>query len=372
MTKNQKIALVNGRIFNGDDVFLGHGLLMDAGRIQGIFPMRAIPQDYLQVDVERGHISAGLIDLQIYGTGNDLFSAELSMDSLDRIERNLIMQGCTSFMLTLATNSIAVLHKGIEIFKDWQPKAALGLHLEGPFLNKAKGGAHPAKYMLEPSLENMEELLRDAQGVVKMMTIAPELIDQAVVKELRRRGILLSAGHSAASFQEANEGFSSGIQAVTHLWNAMSPFHHRDTGLPGAVFQHDKVKASIIADGVHVDFQALKLSKKLLGDRLFLITDAVATCDKGPYQHVRKIDHYTLPDGTLSGSALTLLQAVGNCVVQADIALEEALRMATSYPAELLGRSDIGNLNTGSSANVLVFDAEFGVQQVYMGGVRYV
>ncbi len=367
----QKIALVNGQIMNGHDVFLGHGLLMDAGRIQGIFPKQAIPADYVQIDVHKSIISPGLIDLQIYGSGNDLFSAERSTDSLGRIEDELLKQGCTSFMLTLATNSVAAVKEAIQVFQKAQRKTALGLHLEGPFLNVAKKGAHPAEHMLSPSVGNIENLLSEDQGAVKMMTVAPELVDQAAIDLLKGRGILLSAGHSAASFEEAMLGFSKGIPAVTHLWNAMSNFHHRDTGLPGATFRHDGVMASIIADGVHVDFETLKISKQLLGERLFLITDAVAACDKDIYQHVRHKDHYTMPDGTLSGSALTLLQAVKNCVELADIALDEALRMATSYPAQLLGRTDIGNLQTGSLANVLVFDAEFVLQQVYLEGERF-
>lgn len=367
----QKKALVNGQIINGHDVFLGHGLLMDAGRIQGIFPKQNIPTDYTQIDVHKNIICPGLIDLQIYGTGNDLFSAELSIDSLSRIEDGLLRQGCTSFMLTLATNSAAVFKEAIDVFQQAPRKTALGLHLEGPFLNVAKKGAHPAEHMRIPSIENIESLLSEDRGAVKMMTVAPELIDRAAIDLLRRRGVLPSAGHSAASFEEAMLGFSYGIPAVTHLWNAMSGLHHRDTGLPGATFRHDGVMASIIADGVHVDYEALKVSKQLLGDRLFLITDAVAACDKDIYQHVRHENHYTMPDGTLSGSALTLLQAVHNCVEHADIALDEALRMATSYPAQLLGRTDIGNLNTGSLANVLVFNADFVLQQVYLEGERF-
>lgn len=370
--QNQKTALVNGQIFNGDDVFLGHALLMEGREIHGIFPKHAIPEDYLQIDVDGGHICAGLIDLQIYGTGEDLFSAQLDAESLHRIERNLLAQGCTSFMMTLATNTLAVFKKAIQVFQTAQPKIALGLHLEGPFLNVHKRGAHPAEHILPATQENVDELLKEDQGAVKMMTIAPELIEEQCLRSLLQRGILLSAGHSAATFAEANAGFESGIITTTHLWNAMSPLHHRETGLPGATFQHHTAMASIIVDGIHVDYEAVKISKRLMHDRLFLITDAVGACETGIYQHVLKDDHFTLPDGTLSGSALTMLGAVKNCVESVGIPLEEAIRMATTYPAKLINRQDLGNLNRDSVANVLVFDADFNVQSVFFEGVKRV
>ncbi|MGN6532034.1 MAG: amidohydrolase family protein, partial [Ginsengibacter sp.] len=154
-----------------------------------------------------------------------------------------------------------------------------------------------------------------------------------------------------------------GVTTTTHLFNAMSPVHHRDTGLPGAVFLSKTAYASIIADGIHVDFNTLKISKRLLGDRLFLITDAVAPVSEGPYMHVEKEDRFTLPDGTLSGSKLTLLKAVRNCVEHAEIPLDEALRMASTYPAQVMGLSDRGKIEAGSKANLSIFSEDF--QPVY-------
>src|SRR5690606_29430246 len=203
------------------------------------------------------------------------------------------------------------------------------LHLEGPYLNPEKRGAHPANLIRKPEKAEIRSLLLRAGTSLRMMTIAPEQFDDELIDLLLRRGIILSAGHSNATFDEAMHGFRKGIQAVTHLFNAMSPFHHRNPGLPGATFQSDTAKASIIADGIHVDYQTLAISKRLLGDRLFLITDAVVAVDTGTYTHVFAGDRYTLPDGTLSGSALTMMQAVANCVLHAGIPLAEALRMAS-------------------------------------------
>lgn len=366
----KKIALVNGHIFNGDNRFLDHALVIEGEKIVGICPVSSVPEEAEQIDVAGANICPGLVDLQVYGAGDDLFSAELTTESIARIERRLLAQGCTSFVLTLATNTMEVFKEAIRIFNNCQPRSVLGLHLEGPFLNPVKRGAHPAELIVSPSVELVTNLLEDDQGAVKMMTIAPEQVDADSLELLLQQSILLSAGHSAASFEQGMQGFDKGIKAATHLWNAMSSFHHRDVGLPGAVFRHPKVSASIIVDGIHVDFQAVKIAKELMGKRLFLITDAVAACNKGIYQHVLNGNHYTLPDGTLSGSALSLLDAIRNCVAYVDIPLEEAIRMATSYPANLIGRSDIGNLDGGSWANVLVFDADFNVHSVYCKGEK--
>jgi len=368
--EKKQVALVNGHIFNTDENVSNHALVMEGEKIIGICPVSAVPAKAERIDVAGANICPGLIDLQVYGSGDDLFSAELTTESIARIERRLLLQGCTSFVLTLATNTIPVFKEAIRVFNNYLPQSVLGLHLEGPFLHPQKRGAHPSELIVQSSVELISNLLEEDHGAVKMMTIAPEQVDEDSLTVLLERSILLSAGHSAATFEQGIQGFNRGIKAATHLWNAMSAFHHRDTGLPGAVFRHPEVAASIIVDGIHVDFQAVKIAKELMGRRLFLITDAVATCTKGIYQHVLHADHYALPNGTLSGSALSLLHAIRNCVQHVDIPLDEAIRMATCYPATLIGRSDIGNLEAGSLANVLVFDADFNVHSVYFKGEK--
>lgn len=363
-----KLALINGKIFTEYQIYDQHALLIDSDRIAGIVAQDDIPEMFELLDVKGANICPGLIDLQIYGTGEDLFSAELTAESIHRIEHNLLKQGCTSFVLTLATNTLELFQEAIGVFERANARVALGLHLEGPFLNAAKRGAHPAELIQRATVDLLASVIEGKEEVIKMMTIAPELTEQDCIDYLNEKGVLITAGHSAATYQEATYAFNHGVPAVTHLWNAMSPLHHRDVGLPGAAFNHDEVCASIIVDGIHVDFEAVKLSKELMGERLFLITDAVAKCDKGIYQHVFNKDHYTMPDGTLSGSALSMLKAVENCVKKVGISLDESLRMATLYPARLFGRHDLGNLNSGSIANVLVFTEDYKVQQVLFQG----
>jgi N-acetylglucosamine-6-phosphate deacetylase len=200
------------------------------------------------------------------------------------------------------------------------------------------------------------------------MTIAPECITDDVLKYLQSYNLLLSAGHSDATFEEGTHGYDLGIPTSTHLFNAMSPLHHREVGLVGAIFNHPTAQASIIVDGHHVSFEAVKIAKRQMGERLFMITDAVASCDKDIYQHVLNDGYYALPDGTISGAAISLLEGVKNAVQKVGIPLDEAIRMATLYPANLLNRGDIGNLNHGSMANVIVFNDDFKLEQVIFKG----
>jgi N-acetylglucosamine-6-phosphate deacetylase len=318
------------------------------------------------------NVCPGLIDLQIYGTGNHLFSAELTKESLLTIEKELLKQGCTSFYLTLATNTLSLFSEAIDIYKEVKPQVALGLHLEGPFLNSKKRGAHPAELVVRANRTILQDLLEDAEGSVTMMTVAPELFDEDCLAYLLEKKVLVSAGHSDATAAQASMAFDRGVSAVTHLWNAMSPVHHREVGLPGATFNHRAVCASVIVDGIHVDYEAVKLSKQIMQERLFLITDAVAACDQGIYHHRLNGNHYVLPDGTGSGSALTLLTAIKNCVEKVDISLEEAIRMASLYPADLIGRPDIGRIEAGATANILVFDDDYEVCGVYFRGEKLV
>ena len=249
----RNIALCNGTIYNAYEVITAKSLLIADGIIEGIVADNAIPSDYTIVDVSGMHICPGLIDLQIYGTGTDLFSADLSVETLLRIDRQLLEQGCTSYLITLATNTLSLFQEAIGIHALAKPQASLGMHLEGPFLNQQKRGAHPAALIIPASKEHILSLGADFAEVVKMITVAPELVDPALIAWLMEQGIVISAGHSAATCAQAKAAFELGIPAVTHLWNAMSTFHHRGVGLPGALFSDTKACASIIVDGLKLE-----------------------------------------------------------------------------------------------------------------------
>ncbi|KRT16792.1 N-acetylglucosamine-6-phosphate deacetylase [Pedobacter ginsenosidimutans] len=313
----------------------------------------------------------GFIDLQIYGAGDRLFSAEPSIESLSIMENDLLKKGTTGFLACMATNSPEVFDECIKAAKEHRKSAKnfLGLHLEGPFLNPKRLGAHVPAFVRKASLDEIKKLIDFGDGVIKMMTIAPEIQDDEVIQYLLDHGVVVSLGHSNATFDEATAAYNKGIQTTTHLFNAMSPIHHREPGIPTAVFNHDKAMASIIADGQHIDFEVLKFAQKLLKDRLFLITDAVTACSTGPYQHVQKGNKYVMPDGTLSGSSLTMLEAVKNCVLHCDISLNDAIKMGTLYPAQLVGIENLtATIETSHQANILVLDDDLNLKEVIFKG----
>ena len=361
-------AFTNATIFTGTEVLTGKALLIEQGKIRAIIDESALSNDLQTVDCQQQQIAPGLIDLQIYGGGGTLFSCNPSVQALKAMTDALPQTGTTGFLVTLATNSAEVFKEAIRVVRDNPHPAVLGLHLEGPYINPVKKGAHPDRYIRRPDVAELRELLAEADGVVKMITLAPEVCGEGVIRFLKNSGVVVSAGHSNACFEEAVAGFREGITAVTHLFNAMSPLHHRNTGLPGAAFQTESVYASIIADGIHVDFNALAISKQVMRECLFLITDAVEECQTAPYIHVRKNGYFTLPDGTLSGSQLTLLKAVQNCVRYGNIPLEEALRMASAYPASVIGAAGMGRIAAGYKANLIVFSKDFELTSVYVDG----
>lgn len=315
----------------------------------------------------------GFIDLQIYGAGGKMFSAEPSAESLSVMEETLMKTGTTGFLACMATNSLEVFQACITAAKEHRANARnfLGLHLEGPYMNPKRLGAHIPEFVHKASLDEVKSLLDLGDGVIRMMTLAPELQEDSVIQYLLDNGVVVSLGHSDATFDEATKAYNMGIQSTTHLFNAMSPIHHRAPGIPSAVFNHDKALASIIADGQHVSFEVVKFAHKILKERLFLITDAVTACNIGPYPHIFQENRYVMPDGTLSGSAVTMLQSVQNCVKQCGIAFPEAVKMATHTPAKLIGLDAlVGQIDIGKSADLLLLNQQLGLEKIIFKGVE--
>jgi N-acetylglucosamine-6-phosphate deacetylase len=351
--------LTNATIFTGQEKIAGKALVIEDDKIKAIVDKEKLPEHAELIDCDENFIAPGLIDLQIYGGGGFLFSNDPSVHALDAMSDGLMATGTTGFLITVATNSDEIFRKAIQIVKENPRPAVIGLHLEGPFINPEKRGAHIPGYIKRPEIAEIRELLELAEGVIKMVTLAPEMCDPAVIKLLTEHNVVVSAGHSNATFEEAQSGYENGITTTTHLFNAMSSLHHRSTGLPGAAYLSKKAFASIIPDGIHVDFNTLMISKRIMKERLFLITDAVEACDEGAYIHVRRKDRFTLPDGTLSGSCITLLQGIKNCVEHAGISLEESLRMASTYPAKVIGANELGKIDAGFTANLTIFSDKF-------------
>ena len=290
-----------------------------------------------------------------------LFAEFPYADTLVDMYKHCITGGTHLFLPTVATNTLQVVHKCIDAVNDYYKangKGVAGLHLEGPWLNKLKRGAHVEELIHSPDIKEVADLLEYGKGVIKMITLAPEICSTDVTNLIQSSGIIISAGHSNGTFAETMQAFDNGIHTVTHLFNAMSSFHHRNPGMPAAVMQHPTVMASIIADGHHVDFEVIKIAKKLIERRLFLITDAVTETVRGYYPHHLEGDKY-VSKGILSGSAITMLQSVKNCFEKVGIELNEALRMASIYPAKVLGIDYyVGMIKKGYAASFIMLDKD--------------
>ncbi|HEV3413501.1 MAG TPA: N-acetylglucosamine-6-phosphate deacetylase [Puia sp.] len=365
-------AFIAPGIFTGHDIQTGKAVLVREGKIADIVPLADIPAGYRIRELPGYMLAPAFIDLQIYGGNGLLFSAELSTAALEATYEYCLEGGCTQFMITLATNSIDKFLRALEVAREYRNnggKGLLGVHLEGPYINPAKRGAHLEKFIKTPTPDEIRTLLQKGKDIFRMMTIAPERCDRECIELLLRSGIIVSAGHSNATYEEAIDGFYQGIPAATHLFNAMSPLQGRQPGMLGAIYDNNDVRCSIVCDGVHVDFASVRISKKIMGDRLFFITDAVTEVQYGEYSHIFRGDRYTLPDGTLSGSSLTMLRAVRNGVEHAGIPLPEALRMASYYPAAVLGESERrGCIRPGARADLILLDEELNLVQVIVDG----
>lgn len=360
-------AFTNAKIFTGSSLDTNKCVLVEDGTIVDLVPENSIPSQFEVEDLLGRYIAPAFIDLQIYGGNGRLFSDELTAESLQATYEYCLKGGCAHFMITMATNATQKFLTAFDRVRDyWKQggKGLLGLHLEGPYINPAKRGAHLASHIKKPTVAAVAELIQKGKGVFRMMTLAPEQCSEAVIELLQTNNILLSAGHSDATYEQAMQAFDKGIPLATHLYNAMSGLHHREAGMVGAIFSHPSVMCSLVGDGIHVSYPAIRIAKTVMQERLFLITDAV-TETKGEYTHVFKGDRYTLPDGTLSGSSLTMMQAVKNMVQHADIPLDEALRMASTYPAKMLTERKLGKIAKGYEAAFVVFDGAYEIQKVY-------
>ena len=362
------VAYTNANLFTGESFEEGKVVLTDMGIITEITDDGAIPHGYTKVDLEGLNMAPAFIDLQIYGGNGRMFSDDLNHEALAAIYDYCRSGGASHFMVTLATNSIETFLKGIDAVREyWKSggKGVLGVHLEGPYINAKKKGAHIEEFIKKPELDELKMLIDKGGDVIKMITIAPEVCSDEIIEFLLENVMIVSAGHTNASYQQAQYGFGKGIPAATHLFNAMTGLQHREPGMVGAIFNDAGAMSSIVCDGIHVDFAAVRIAKKIMEERLFYITDAVAESKSGPYPHVFKNDRYTMPDGTLSGSALTMMQCVKNGIEKAGIRPEESLRMAAEYPGLLLQRELLmGKMSENYAANFVVFDNEYKIVRV--------
>lgn len=283
------------------------------------------------------YLIPALVDLQIYGAGGRLLSEYPDGGTLEAISSYCQSSGCVYFQPTIASQSKEVIFSSIDAvrsFKNDNHQQCIGLHLEGPWINAERRGAHSLDYVRSPTFDEVKEILDYGKDVITMITVAPEVCDSEILQYISDQRVILSAGHTNACYEQAVESFKS-ITVATHLYNAMSPLQHRAPGMVGAILNHPTVMSSIVVDGYHVDYNAVQIAKKMMGERLFCITDAVTETSSGPYQHYLEADRY-LNRGILSGSALTQLKSITNLVNHVGIELGEAIRMCSVYPARVM------------------------------------
>jgi len=331
------------------------------------------------IDAKGNYVSAGFIDIHIHGSGGvDVMDA--IPEALETLSVSLLQTGTTSFLATTMTMSSKEIVKALQNIKnhakDLSGAKILGVHLEGPFINISKHGAQDKRYIQEPNFELIKDYIND----IKMITIAPEVDGAKEFMLLLKNSyphIILSIGHSNASYDESMESFSLGISHATHLFNAMNPYHHREPGIVGAVFDSD-VSCDIIADMIHTHRSTLELCYKVKKDKLFLITDSMrAGCMSSGYydlggQRVEvKDEKALLSDGTLAGSVLKLNDALKNMKRYTSMGIEEAVYAVTEAPAKKFGLKK-GELKVGYDADIVIFDEKFSIiSTIVCGEVKY-
>ena len=309
-------------------------------------------------------IIPALIDLQLYGAGGKLLSEFPEKETIEKIYQYCIESGTGFFQPTIASQSMDIIYASIDAVKAYQAaggKGCIGLHLEGPWINVGKKGAHDVSVIQVPDIEEVISVLAYGKDIISMITLAPEVCTPEIIKTIQDAGVVVSAGHTNASYETAMQFFDDGIPVATHLFNAMSAFQHRAPGVVGALFNHPTAMSSIVADGYHVDFSAIRIAKKIMGDRLFCITDAVTSSSTGLYQHALVGDRYESA-GTLSGSALTQLKSIQNLVEQVGIPLDEAIKMCSVYPAKVMQHKNVtGSKEINKKANLLCLSVELAI-----------
>ena len=364
MKNNKEQVYAAEQLFTGNEWLAQHAVVIRDEKIADIVSFDSLDDKNIPI---HPIIAPAFIDMQIYGAAGKLFSVYPEADSLQKLYDYCSAGGASHFQPTAATNSHDVFFACIDAVKDYWDKGGkgcMGLHVEGPWIHPSKKGAHLEKFIHSPTIEEAKALLEYGKGVITMITLAPEVCSKEVVELIQSYNVIISAGHSNATYDEATSAFQSGITAATHLYNAMSAFQHRAPGIVGAIFDHNKVMSSIVPDGFHVDFSAIRIAKKMMGERLFAITDAVTETSDGPYPHHLVGDKYE-SNNILSGSALTMAKCLRNLVNKVGIELGEALRMVSLYPAQAMKKDgELGRVEKGYHANLVMLDESLQVASI--------
>ena len=375
-------AFTGAKIFDGVGMHSGMALLVNGAHVGRMVDKKDIPSGTREVLLSGGILAPGYVDLQVNGGGGEMFNHSPSVQTLRVMSAAHARIGATSILPTLITDTPehtrAAINAVAEAVASDVPGVE-GLHLEGPHLSLARKGAHDPALIRPMNDEDLNALIDAARHLpVLMVTIAPESVTLEQMKILCNAGIILSLGHSDANYADCQAAAKAGVSCATHLFNAMSQLTNREPGLVGAAVGLGELSCGLIADLIHVHPQSIAaaMRAKCGPGRVFLVSDAMATAGSdiswfalNGRRIERHGDKLSLPDGTLAGAHLELTTAVRNMVNTVGTDLCCALEMATSVPAELIGRGEmIGTLNPGAIANLVHIGDDLSLQQTWVRG----
>jgi N-acetylglucosamine-6-phosphate deacetylase len=374
-------ALCGARVFTGERFLEDHAVLLDGERILDVLPAASVPAEFYRHDLGGGLLAPGFVDAQVNGGGGVLFNERRTAQAATAIALAHARHGSTGLLPTFITDHVDRRVEAVAAIREAIAAKApgiLGIHLEGPFLATARKGAHDSG-LIRPLTDGDVDALLDS-GIDKvLLTVAAENASPRQIRQLVDGGIIVSLGHSAASYEMAAAAADAGARGVTHLYNAMSPLEHRAPGLVGAALDHGGLWAGFIADGHHAHPAALRIALRAKQGpaQLFLVSDAMppaaslgTTFALNGRTVTRRDGKLTLEDGTLAGSVLTMDQAVKYAVDHLQQPLSEALRMASLYPAQfLLLDRDRGRIAPRFVADMVLLGDDLSVRTVWIAGV---
>jgi N-acetylglucosamine-6-phosphate deacetylase len=371
-------ALTNGRVMTGGMLREGLAVIVAEGRIAAVISADDVPAAMPREDLGGNLLLPGFIDVQVNGGGNRLFNDAPTIETIAAIGAAHRRFGTTGFLPTLISDDLAVIARAIASTTQAIAEAVpgvLGIHVEGPFLNIERRGIHDAARLRKLDREALALLTANSSGQM-LVTLAPEMVDDADIRELTQAGIIISAGHSNTSYPRMIDAFAAGVSGITHLFNAMPPLTSREPGLVGAALGGE-AWCGIIVDGRHVDPVVLKIALASRANRRFmLVTDAMpcvgtdlTTFDlQGRTITVRDGACYDA-HGRLAGSNLDMASAVRNAVTLLGLDLAAASQMASGNPAEFLGLgAELGQIAAGYRADLVLLDDRLEVCETWIGG----
>ena len=379
MTAVAEIALVDGRIFTGNETLENHAALIAGDNVVDVVPAASVPKDVKRHGLAGGLLAPGFVDLQVNGGGGVMFNHALSVDGIKAIGEAHRRFGTIGFLPTLITDRPETIPAAMTAARDAINQGVpgvLGVHIEGPFINVERKGVHRAEAIRRIEPDDIRELTMLDVGRT-LVTLAPELVPDWMIGELKDAGVRVAAGHTAASADQIVMALAHGVSGFTHLFNAMTPLESRAPGVVGAALDDADSWCGLIADGVHVSPMALRvaIAAKRRG-KMFLVTDAMAVvgAEERSFdlydQTISEVDgRLSTSEGTLAGSNLDMASAVRNTVHLLRQPLEEALRMASLYPAAFMGLDDrIGRIAPGYRADLVLLDEDLEVRETWIGG----